>query len=110
MRLICNDYGFECDYQVEGEDKETLKKFGNHCTEKHGICYFDGALIEILRRKHHPESSNLDMLLNKDEIHAVIAILDFVSSVHPMSFFENGLNINHRMIQQLIQKMALGIE
>jgi predicted small metal-binding protein len=109
-KLVCSDYGFECSYQVEGEDDEAIKKFGKHSEEVHGIEYSKGALVQILRRKTHQESSNLGIILNKDEIHAVIAILDFAYSVHSMSFFEEDLKIDHRMIQQLILKMSEGIE
>jgi hypothetical protein len=44
------------------------------------------------------------------KIQAVIAILDFAYSVHPMSVFEEDLKMDHRMIQQLILKMSEGIE
>lgn len=108
-KLACRDYGFECDYQVEGEDEETITKFGEHSAETHGIEYSRGALMQVLRRKTHQEHYNLGIVLNKDEIQAVIAILDFAYSVHPMSFFED-LTIDHRMIQQLILKMSEKIE
>jgi predicted small metal-binding protein len=108
-KLVCSDYGFECSYQVEGDDDETIKKFGKHSEEMHGIGYSKGALMQILRRKTHQEYSNLGIILSKDEIQAVIAILDFAYSAHSMAFFED-LKIDHRMIQQLILKMSEGIE
>lgn len=109
-KLVCSDYGFECGYQVDGEDTEVAKKFGKHSSETHGIEYSNGALMQILRRKTHQEPSNSGIVLSKDEIHAVVAILDFVYSVHPMSIFGEGLKIDHRMIQQLILKMSEEIE
>jgi predicted small metal-binding protein len=109
-KLVCRDYGFECNYQVEGEDKEVAKKFGRHSEEMHGIEYSKGALMQILRRKTHQESYNSGIILSKDEIQAVITILDFAYSVHSMSVFEEDLKIDHRMIQQLILKMSEGIE
>lgn len=109
-KLVCSDYGFECSYQVEGEDKEITRKFGKHSAETHGIEYSKGALMQILRRKTHQESSNTGIILNKDEIQAIITILDFAYSVHSMSVFEEDLKIDHRMIQQLILKMSEGIE
>ncbi|MGI0102915.1 MAG: DUF1059 domain-containing protein [Nitrosotalea sp.] len=108
-KLACRDYGFECSYQVEGEDDEAIMKFGEHSAETHGIEYSKGALMQVLRRKTHQEPSSLGIILSKDEIHSVIAILDFAYSVHPMSFFED-LTIDHRMIQQLILKMSEKIE
>ncbi|MGH2612680.1 MAG: DUF1059 domain-containing protein [Rhabdochlamydiaceae bacterium] len=108
-RLICSDYGFECSYQVEGEDKEILEKFGKHSTERHWIEYSKGALKQILLRKHHRESPKSGIILNKQEIQTVICILDLVYSAHPMSFFED-LRIDHRMIQQMILKMSEGVK
>lgn len=108
-KLVCSDYGFECSYQVEGDDNEVAKKFGKHSAQAHGIEYSAGALMQVLRRKTHQESTNPGIILGKNEIQAVIAILDFVYSVHPMSFFEEGLKIDHRMIQQLILKLSAEI-
>ncbi|MGI0046500.1 MAG: DUF1059 domain-containing protein [Nitrosotalea sp.] len=104
-RLVCSDYGFECSYQVEGEGENILEEFGKHSAQRHGIEYSDGALKQILLRKSHRGPFNSDITLTKEEIQAVIAILDFASSVHPMSFFED-LRINHRTIQQLILKIS----
>jgi predicted small metal-binding protein len=109
-KLVCSDYGFECGYQIEGDDKEVLEKFGKHSAQTHGIEYSSGALMQVLRRKTHQESSNLGITLTKNEIQAIITILDFVYSVHPMSVFEEGLKIDHRLIQQLILKISNGIE
>ncbi|MGI0073432.1 MAG: DUF1059 domain-containing protein [Nitrosotalea sp.] len=108
-RIVCSDYGFECSYQVEGEDKEILKKFGKHSAERHGIEYSNGALKQILLRKSHREPHKPGIILTKEEIQTVIGILDFVYSVHPMSFFEE-LKMDHRMIQQLILKLSDGME
>jgi predicted small metal-binding protein len=105
-KLVCSDYGFECSYQVDGEEKEVVKKFGKHSSEAHGIEYSKGALMQILRRKTHQEPSNRGIVLSKDEIHAIVTILDFIYSVHPMSIFEEELKIDHRMIQQLIMKIS----
>lgn len=35
-KLVCNDYGFECDFVSEGDEIENvLKMFGEHTEEEH---------------------------------------------------------------------------
>lgn len=63
--------------------------------------------MQILSRKTHQESYNPGIILSKNEIQAVIAILDFAYSVYSMAVFEEDLKIDHRMIQQLILKMSM---
>ena len=51
-RLQCDNYGFDCDFVVEGEIEEVLEKFGKHTEEEHGIEYSREALMQIILRQH----------------------------------------------------------
>ena len=51
-RLVCRDYGFDCDFVIEGNEvSEVLEKFGKHSTEQHGIEYSKEALMQFILRK-----------------------------------------------------------
>ena len=50
-KLRCRDYGFEDDYEVEGEVETVIEQFGNHMLEEHGIEYSKEALMQIIFRK-----------------------------------------------------------
>jgi len=34
VKLSCKNYGFECDFEVEGEVSKVIEEFGNHTLEK----------------------------------------------------------------------------
>ena len=50
-KLKCNDYGFECDFQVEGEQEKVIEDFRTHTEEAHGIDYSKEAVMQFLLRK-----------------------------------------------------------
>ena len=50
-KLTCSDYGFECDFEAEGEIESVLEEFGNHTSEEHGIEYSKEALMQFILRK-----------------------------------------------------------
>ena len=52
MKLLCSDYGFECDFEVEGQTDEVVTKFGQHTHEEHGIEYPKEALMQFIMRKY----------------------------------------------------------
>ena len=51
IRLSCRDYGFECDFTVEGKDSMIVTEFGTHSNNEHGIEYSKEALMQIILRK-----------------------------------------------------------
>ena len=52
VKLRCKDYGFECDFHVEGEDAvQVIIDFGKHTDEEHGIEYSKESLMQIIMRK-----------------------------------------------------------
>lgn len=50
-KLKCNDYGFECDFAVEGEMEDVIDKFRVHTDDEHGIDYSKEAVMQFLLRK-----------------------------------------------------------
>ena len=51
-KLVCSDYGFECDFVAEGSEiEDVIKIFGEHTEEEHGIEYQKEVLQQFLLRK-----------------------------------------------------------
>jgi predicted small metal-binding protein len=50
-KLRCSDYGFECDFEVDGEIETIIEEFGKHTEEEHGIDYPREALMQFILRK-----------------------------------------------------------
>jgi len=50
-KLRCSDYGFDCDFQAEGEMEVVILEFGKHTSEEHGIEYSKEALMQFILRK-----------------------------------------------------------
>ena len=52
VKLQCRDYGFECDFAVEGTDaSKIIEDFGKHTAEEHGIEYSKESLMQFIMRK-----------------------------------------------------------
>ncbi len=58
FKLRCSEYGFECDFTLEGEKSiQLLEKLKAHFEEEHGIEYPINAVIQmIVNRGHSLES------------------------------------------------------
>ena len=51
-KLICRDYGFECDFVAEGDDiAKVIVEYGKHSAAEHGIEYSKEALMQFILRK-----------------------------------------------------------
>ena len=50
-KIMCRDYGFECDCVAEGETEKVIEDFRNHAENEHGIDYTVEAVKQILIRK-----------------------------------------------------------
>ena len=48
VRAVCRDYGFDCDYVIEGSIEKVVQEFGKHTTEKHGIEYSEETLTKFM--------------------------------------------------------------
>lgn len=58
IRLDCADYGFECDFVLEGKKSLTLiKKLRDHMENEHGIDYSVDAIIQMIVNKGHSRDS-----------------------------------------------------
>jgi len=58
IKLACIEYGFECDFVVEGKKSLTLiKKLRDHMESEHGIDYTVDAVTQMIVNKGHARSS-----------------------------------------------------
>jgi len=54
LKLRCDEYGFECDFTLEGEKSlELLEKLRGHFEEEHGIEYPIDAVIQMIVNRGH---------------------------------------------------------
>lgn len=52
VKLQCKDYGFECNFSVEGNDiSKIITDFGKHTEEEHGIEYSKESIMQFILRK-----------------------------------------------------------
>jgi predicted small metal-binding protein len=52
IKLVCRDYGFECDFVASGNDvKQVVDEYGRHSADEHGIEYSKEALMQFIIRK-----------------------------------------------------------
>ncbi len=52
-RLVCSDYGFECNFVSESEEiEDVLKEFAKHTENEHGIDYPKEALMQFIVRQN----------------------------------------------------------
>ena len=50
--LRCSDYGFECDFKVEGDIDHIISEFSKHSIDIHGIEYGEDAIGQVIKRKY----------------------------------------------------------
>jgi len=51
VKVVCQDYGFDCDFVCEGDLDSVTADFGKHCTEVHGIEYQPETITKFLLNK-----------------------------------------------------------
>ena len=51
VKFACRDYGFECDFVIDGDAVDVIEKYGKHSEEEHGIEYSKEALMQFILRK-----------------------------------------------------------
>jgi predicted small metal-binding protein len=51
VKITCSDYGFECDYVIEGEVEYVIDEYRKHSSEEHGIEYSPEALTQVILRQ-----------------------------------------------------------
>ena len=58
IKLFCKDYGFECDFELEGRKSLMLiEKLREHFENEHGIDYSTDAIIQMIVNKGHSRES-----------------------------------------------------
>lgn len=51
-KLVCRDYGFDCDFVAEGQDPaKVIVEYSQHSADEHGIEYSKEALMHFIIRK-----------------------------------------------------------
>ena len=54
LKLRCDDYGFECEFILDGEKSVGLiEELRNHFEEEHGIDYTIEALTQMIQNRGH---------------------------------------------------------
>jgi len=56
VKMICTDYGFECDCVIEVDSQDSLEQFGMHMAQIHGIEYQKESLMTMLASKLNKKS------------------------------------------------------
>ncbi len=51
VNLRCNDYGYECEYESEGEIDKVIDDYREHMNEENGIDYSKEIILEFIKRK-----------------------------------------------------------
>ncbi|GEM_PF-310784 len=104
-KFACADYGFECGYEVEGEEKYVVSKFMQHSSEEHGIEYSFGTLKQFLLRKTESVLLQSGFHLEEDDTKTIISILDYASTFLPLATISEG-KIDNKTAQRLIVKLS----
>ncbi len=76
-KLQCRDYGFDCDFVVDGEVESVITQFGKHTNDEHGIEYSKEALMQIILRKSQKLMNNFLFILTNIHLWE-ISYLQFV--------------------------------
>jgi predicted small metal-binding protein len=54
LKLRCDDYGFECEFILDGEKTVGLiEELRNHFEEEHGIDYTIEAITQMIQNRGH---------------------------------------------------------
>jgi len=49
-KISCMNYGFDCKFEVNGNDSDAINRFQKHSMVVHGIEYSSGTLNQIVMR------------------------------------------------------------
>lgn len=104
-KFACADYGFECKYEVEGDEKDVVSKFMQHSYDEHGIEYSYGSLKQFLLRKTEFLPCQTGFHIEEDDARTIISILDYASTFLPLSTISDG-RLDSQDAQRLIGKLS----
>ena len=51
VKISCKFYGFDCKFEVNGNDSDAINRFQKHSMLTHGIEYSSESLSQIIMRK-----------------------------------------------------------
>ena len=51
VKLRCQDYGFDCEFEADGDAETVISNFGDHTLNEHGIEYPKEAIMQFILRK-----------------------------------------------------------
>ena len=58
IKLECKDYGFECDFVLDGpKNRSIVEQLREHFESEHGIDYSTDAVIQMLVNRGHSKES-----------------------------------------------------
>lgn len=58
IRLECKDYGFECEFSIEGRKSlSMIEQLREHFETEHGIDYSTDAVIQMIVNRGHSRDS-----------------------------------------------------
>ena len=50
VKISCNNYGFDCSFEINGNTNEVIEKYQKHSIDEHGIEYSVEGLNQLLLR------------------------------------------------------------
>ena len=50
VKIRCDNYGFDCKFEINSEDSDAINRFQKHSMVVHGIEYSSGTLNQIIMR------------------------------------------------------------
>jgi len=53
VNIRCNDYGFDCDYFMEGMIEKVIDDYWEHMNNEHGIEYSKETIYKSIQKKYH---------------------------------------------------------
>jgi len=51
VNMRCDDYGFDCDYSIEGVIEKVIDAYWEHMDDEHGIDYSKETIYKSIKKK-----------------------------------------------------------
>ena len=105
VKFACADYGFECKFEVEGQEGEAVGQFMHHSLEEHGIEYSYGGLRQFLLRKTESALPYAGIQLGREDVKTIISVLEYASTFLPLSTISDG-KVDSTAVRGLVEKLS----
>jgi len=53
VKILCSNYGFDCEFESNGNNSMVIEKYQKHSTDEHGIEYSVEVLEQVLMRNNY---------------------------------------------------------